>query len=66
MHIDSIICQVSQKAETLDYRYFDITLVSFFSEDNVSSDKIKMMLYFRMSKERKSTVPLLGEHPVYL
>ena len=33
-------------------------LVSFFSEDNALSDEIKIMLYFRISKKRKLSVPL--------
>ena len=45
-------------------------LVSFFSEDNVLSDEIvwwnQNMLYFRISKKRKSSIPLFGGHPVEL
>ena len=35
-------------------------LVLFFSKNNVLSDEIKKHLYFRISKQRKSTVPIFG------
>ena len=41
-------------------------LASFFSEDNVLSDEIKICYIFRISKYQNSSVPLYLGHPVYI
>ena len=55
------VTRMKRKLKIKTTQPISMILVLFFSENNVLSDEIKKHLYFRISKQRKSTVPIFWD-----